>query len=75
MLAYELDFLSEAQIDDSASVSGRIGPTAAYGTMGVYGNPQKEIPPSADFSGGWAPGAGGGVNGMTNRDILGKRSR
>lgn len=59
---------------NSVSASGRIGPVAAYGSVGVYGDPKKKIPPSADFAAGWAPGFGAGMAGMTNRDILGQRS-
>jgi RHS repeat-associated protein len=59
---------------NTAMGTGRLGPVGAYGEMGIYGNPKTSIPPSADFAGGWSPGIGAGVAGMTNVDILGKRS-
>jgi RHS repeat-associated protein len=59
---------------NSVAVTGRVLHVAAYGSMGIYGNPKKSLPPSADFAGGWAPGIGAGAYGMTNKDILGQRS-
>jgi RHS repeat-associated protein len=53
--------------------SGRVAAASLYGAMGIYGNGRTPNAPSADFAGGWAPGVGGGVAGMTNRDILGRR--
>jgi hypothetical protein len=45
-----------------------------YGEMGIYGDPRESVAPSADFAGGYGPGLGAGVAGMTNRDMLGQRS-
>jgi len=58
------------------AVSGNVsvGGAGGYGEMGVYSNPKEVIAPSGDFAGGWSPGIGAGPAGMTNRDILGKRS-